>query len=349
MATNTHITIMRAGFLLAALLAAAITALGLVGGAAARPDTLDCGERYGWPVKPFDRPHPVRGSFGDPRTVFRAPPTVDGMLTGDGSFSFHQGVDISAPNGSPVYPVSSGVVSHVSREWVRVDCGSGRGFEYWHIHPEVRLGQQVEAGRTVLGRILRPAEHVHLTQLANGRAVNPLVRGRLTPYEDETRPWIASMTLRRAVTGPAELPSFVRGRIHLVVEAYDSPNQAVPGNWNGMPVSPARITWHVETLAGTVVLRERAGRDVRNRLPLNSEFWRYYARGTYQNMAVFGQHYSFRQGGSFLFRLTRGPFDTKRLRDGVYDLVVTAGDIRGNQASARLRFTVHNRPGWIGS
>ena len=22
---------------------------------------------YGWPLKPFDKPHPIRGSFGDPR------------------------------------------------------------------------------------------------------------------------------------------------------------------------------------------------------------------------------------------------------------------------------------------
>ena len=31
---------------------------------------------YGWPVKPFNRQHPVRGSFGDPRSVFRGTPTL---------------------------------------------------------------------------------------------------------------------------------------------------------------------------------------------------------------------------------------------------------------------------------
>jgi hypothetical protein len=36
-----------------------------------------------------------------------------------------------------------------------------------------------------------------------------------------------------------------------------------------------------------------------------------------------------------------------RLPDGVYDLVVTATDINGNDGSRR--FTVHNRPGWVGS
>src|SRR5262249_33751641 len=57
--------------------------------ARARPNR--CGGRgaYGWPVRPFDRPHPVRGNMGDPRTVY----SVKG-----GSFSFHNGVDVVAPN-----------------------------------------------------------------------------------------------------------------------------------------------------------------------------------------------------------------------------------------------------------
>ena len=77
---------------------------------AARPASASAtsSESYGWPVKPFDRRHPVRGSFGDPRTVFTAPPTTAGVLHGAGQFSFHEGVDISAPNGTAVYPVRDG-------------------------------------------------------------------------------------------------------------------------------------------------------------------------------------------------------------------------------------------------
>lgn len=36
---------------------------------------------YGWPVKPFDRQHPVRGSFADPRSIFRGNPTLRGLMT----------------------------------------------------------------------------------------------------------------------------------------------------------------------------------------------------------------------------------------------------------------------------
>src|SRR4051794_41180180 len=65
---------------------------------------------YGWPVKPFDRQHPIRGSFGDPRTVFLDSPTRAALYTGPGVFSFHPGVDVWAPDGTPVYAVVSGTV-----------------------------------------------------------------------------------------------------------------------------------------------------------------------------------------------------------------------------------------------
>jgi len=51
---------------------------------------------YGWPVKPFDRQHPVRGNLNDPRNGH-----------GDAK-SFHFGIDVSAPDGTPVYAVEAG-------------------------------------------------------------------------------------------------------------------------------------------------------------------------------------------------------------------------------------------------
>ena len=62
-----------------------------------------CVGAYGWPVRPFNAQHPVRANFGDPRTRFADPAGVDALVRGEGSFSFHQGVDISAPDGTAVY------------------------------------------------------------------------------------------------------------------------------------------------------------------------------------------------------------------------------------------------------
>ena len=301
---------------------------------------------YGWPVAPFDRQHPIRGTFGDPRTVFKAPPGLAGLYRGSGSFSFHMGVDICAPDGTAVYPVVDGTVCAVNSEKVVVDSGGGRRFEYWHIRSAVRVGDHVTARRTILGHILHEAGHVHLTEISGGRVTNPLLPGHLTPYRDTTRPQIASISFHLRDDSPALMPSFLRGRVTVLVQALDTVPLPVPAPWTNMPVTPNLLTWHVERLGGKVVIPERTAWDTRFTIPPNSAFWSYYARGTYQNMAVFAPHYSWAQPGSYVFRLAT--LDTRRLSDNVYRLVVTAADVRGNHTSASLVFTVHNDAGWVG-
>jgi hypothetical protein len=77
-------------------------------------------------------------------------------------------------------------------------------------------------------------------------------------------------------------------------------------------------------------------------VPSNERLWSTFARGTSQNQSVFGSHYSYLQHGRYLFKLGARPFDTRTLRDGVYDLVVTVSDIAGHHTSTRTRFTVDN-------
>jgi hypothetical protein len=326
--------------------ASVLAAVCVVAGLLAHAASAEGG--FGYPVKPFHREHPIRGYFGDPRMLFNAPPTYVGLMTGGGSFSFHQGVDISAPDGSAVYPVASGVVSVVTHDWVRVDSGNGESFEYWHIEPLVRPGEAVELETTVLGHIRREAEHVHLTEYENGRVVNPLAPGRLEPFADRTVPHVRSISFRSADGGPNLFSAFVRGRIEIVADAYDVPTLPVPGIWNGLPTTPALVTWSIRRPNGSTIVPERIAADFRTTVPPNSEFWSVYARGTYQNMCVFGKHYSYMQRGAFVFKLTQQPFDTHVLGDGIYDVVVTATDMRGNRGSLTERITVHNQPGWVG-
>src|ERR1700730_8329212 len=109
------------------LLLAATSALALAAGGVALAS-------YPWPVRPFDRQHPIRGSFGDPRTVFAWPLFADG-INGPGSFSFHNGIDISAPNGTDVYPVVSGIVHLLDGLAIVVRTHGGRKFQYYHVVP----------------------------------------------------------------------------------------------------------------------------------------------------------------------------------------------------------------------
>ncbi|HEX2428920.1 MAG TPA: M23 family metallopeptidase [Gaiellaceae bacterium] len=312
-----------------ALLALALPPLVLVSlalGSAAQASSTGsgCAGRYGWPVAPFAEPHPVRANFGDPRTRFAGPQGEDTLLTGSGTFSFHQGVDISAPDGSPVYAVSSGTVVRARGGRVTVDCGNGRSFQYWHVEPIARVGQQAVAGKTLLGFVQPKREHVHLTELANGRAVNPLAAGHIAPYRDATVPRVLGITVRHAANG----------HLRFIVDATDTPALAVPGRWHGFPVSPALVTWRIER-SGNLVSSGTAS-DFRRFVPKNDRFWDTFARGTHQNWPIFAGRKLQGTPGVYLYRLT-----TAALAAGTYSITVTARDTRGNRGVRRLRFGVN--------
>jgi hypothetical protein len=279
---------------------------------------------YHWPVKPFNREHPIRGSFGDPRTLFFGPPTPETLLHGDGKFQFHFGIDISAPNGTSVYPVETGTVTRVTDEEIDVASGSRLAFQYWHLHAAVRTGERVVASTTVLGTIARPCGHVHLTELDDNVIVNPLQAGHLTPYTDRTAPAVTAIGVQRAGED-----------IELDATADDMPSTPVQGEWTGLPVTPALVEWRLVAASGRVIVPTRVIYDVREHLPSPSMFWTVYARGTHQNMTTFRHFYAYRQPGAYRFRLGE-----VRLGPGTYTVVVTAVDIRGNHGSREQRLVV---------
>src|SRR5215471_4164098 len=108
---------------------------------------------YHWPVKPFGTQHPTHGVLGDPRTVN---PLQAFGRTGpnrEGAYSFHNGVDIAAEAGTPVYPVVSGKVVTALPGKIVVRTGDGRTFQYYHLDSAVHHGQVVVAQRTVIGTV----------------------------------------------------------------------------------------------------------------------------------------------------------------------------------------------------
>ena len=290
---------------------------------------------YQWPVAPFDEPHPVRGNFGDPRTLYWGPAAVASL---GGSFTFHNGIDISASPGTPVYPVLSGRVLRTSYEVVVVRTGARR-FQYWHVHPLVAVGQHVVAHETVLGRVFRELDHVHLSEIDGTTVVNPLEPGHLTPYRKHTRPVVRGIAVRSA-DGP-QSASDVHGRIWLIADAYDFPALVPPPPWGERPVAPALIAWELRNAAGVPVVRHRVAVDFRRHLPRAMRFWRVYAAGSYQNRPVVGRTLE-RLPGRYLFDLVPAGLDVDRFRDGRYRLTVSAADVCGNRGSLTLTITIRN-------
>jgi len=245
----------------------------------------------------------VRANFGDPRTIFSVAPAAAG-LNGPGQFSFHSGVDISAPGGTPVYAVVSGTAYAVDREQVNVDVRPGLTFQYVHIDPVVYPAHPAVAGKTILGYVQKAAGHVHLTEIRDGKVTNPLQRGHLTPYYDQTRPRVTSIEVRDSEGQPTGVLG-VHGKVDLVTQAYDTPQIPAPGIWRSMPVAPTVVEWElVRTNTGKVAVPTTTVVNFADGLPLPRDFWNVYARGTYQNQPRFGATIYSWMPGVFVYNLT---------------------------------------------
>ena len=292
---------------------------------------------YGWPVRPFDEQHPVRGGFGDPRTMTSG---AFGVADKDqpGDYSFHNGIDIAAAPGTKVYPVVSGWATPMDGDAVRVQVGQ-RVFQYHHIKPFIHDRRRVIADVTVLGTVKRPLDHVHLTEIDDGHVVDPLLHIR--PYSDHTKPEVQWVTFR-TVDGHKVSPGELIGRVVVSAEADDEQAIPVPGAWKGFPITPSLVDATLVNRRGAEVW-QRTVADFRYTEPPNSHFWQVYASGTYQNFPVFGHHYYFQRPGQYIFRLTRHPLDTRHLADGTYTLEVSAQDLCGNHTTFDQPVRVVNR------
>ena len=270
---------------------------------------------YDWPLKPFDAPHPVRAYFCDPRIS-------------DGSKAFHFGVDVSAPNGTPVFAVEAGTVHVQNPRAIAVVTGD-LDLGYWHVVPAVEHLEQV-AKHQLLGHIDAPWLHVHFAERRGGEYRNPLRPGALTPWHDDTRPTITRVVFSQ---NGKELPAdAVHGSVDVIAEAFDTPPIPVPAPWNGLPVTPARISWRI-LRADKVVRPWHTPVDFTGTLLPKSAFSRIYAPGTRQNHAG--------EPGLYRFYLAH-TWSTPLLEDGAYKLEAQAIDLAGNTTTRSQRFTIAN-------
>jgi hypothetical protein len=270
---------------------------------------------YPWPLKPFNGAHPVRAYFNDPR--------ISGPTK-----SFHFGIDISAPNGTPVYAVEPGTVHLEDARAVSVAAGD-RAFGYWHVVPVVRHLERVSQHQ-LLGHVEAPWLHVHFAERSGDAYRNPLRAGALAPWVDTTRPSVTAIALVR--DGKAVPADLVSGAFDVVAEAHDVPPVPVPAPWHGLPVTPAKVRWRVQH-GGAVVRRWHTPVDFTKGLLPQSRFHTIYAPETRQNHAG--------EPGRYRFFLAH-TWSTQLLPDGTYDLEVEALDLAGNAGSLRLPFTIAN-------
>lgn len=270
---------------------------------------------YSWPLEPFDRPHPVRGYFNDPR--------ISGA-----SRAFHFGIDISAPNGTAVYAVRGGVVHLGGPRSLSVEAGK-LAFGYWHVVPAVSHLQRVEQHQ-IVGHVEAPWLHVHLAEHRSGVYRDPLRPGALTPWNDTTRPHVTRIVFSRR--GRALSSAAISGAVDVIAEAHQMPPLEVPAPWHRLPVTPARLRWRVRR-GDRTVRPWHLPVDLGEELLPQEAYRRIYAPGTRQNRP--------RKPGLYRFYLAH-TWSTTLLADGRYRLEVEASDLRGNKGRLHLPFTIAN-------
>jgi hypothetical protein len=335
------------------------------------PGQLEAAQTYndgwrGWPVRPHDQPHPIRGSFLDPR-----PDPELGAV-------YHDGVDVAvrddrpepgAPRGRThrVYALEGGRVLAATPRGVRglVDVGH---FRYEHVDALVAKGDQVKAGQPI-GWTCFDTWHVHIGEflfLPGGqrRLINPLrPGGKIHPYLDHASPALDEIRFYRPATpawgrrpaNVARLPQAgvrldkrsLSGTVDVRLRANDP--QSFIGWFAELPWLAA--PHHLFRLAVTVVQRAsgrvvRSGDVFRSEQMLELPAGQHYAPGTEQNLPANGclrLHSTVRCDGVYWFRLFPKPYwDTTRLSNGRYLLRILAWDAAGNEAEASTEVTIAN-------
>jgi sugar lactone lactonase YvrE len=306
-----------------------------------------------WPFAPFEGPFEITGTLGEPR--------------GAGSDRLHAGLDVQAPEGTPVHVVRDGLVDHPAAasdigtlsESVRLGPIS-----YIHLRvgrdrrdvpmADARFAFTVDAdGQLQRVRLKRGARfaageaigtvnrfyHAHLNIGWPGEEWNPLLF-RL-PHQVDTVP----PTIRRRgiqIVGLDGLPVKARaghrilisGPVRIVVDAWDQVDGNLPRRRLGLFRLGFGVLAEKSTETEGLPVRETIRFD---RQPVDAEAPRVlYADGS--GIPVYGSRTT-----RFLYRVTStykeglaadGVFDPSALPPGDYLLRILAADMSGNEAIA---------------
>ena len=334
------------------------------------PGKLDLTQGYndswrGWPVRPHDRQHPIRGSFLDPR-----PDPELGAI-------YHDGIDVAVRDDRPergapagrshrVYAIEGGPVSFATPRGGRGFARIGH-FGYGHIDPLVQTGETIAPGQHI-GWTFRGDWHVHLSEFifTSGPpvVVNPLrPGGKVRPYVDSAAPEIREVRFyapaspawaRRPTTSVARLPQAgsriprdrLFGRVDVRVRVSDPQSfigwfQELP--WLAAPHHPFRLAVSIVDMATGKIVRRREA--FRSEQVLDLAAGLHFAPGTEQNLPAGGcmsRHATMRCDGIYWFRAFPRYWDTTRLSDGRYEVRVRAWDVAGNLATASVAVSIAN-------
>lgn len=311
----------------------------------------------GWPLAPVGRPHPIRGSFNEPR--------------GDAA---HFGVDVEAiRNRAPVYSIGSGRVLGLRPSVDRIAIGATGAYflEYWHVKPLVSLyvGEQVEPGQ-LIGHVVTAFYHPHISEYeATCGWINPMrPDGPLHVAADRERPVIGPLYAYvangrafapfNAATDPAlqtdlstpESLKALHGVVDLRAAISDDPDLRMIGRPQ-LDLEVAAIRAFLAPLGDRdahlgSVIRVYDGAVHLFPSALGTTIWHIWAFGTWrQNTGYFqrGPLANRHLGAAYVWHVGgRAGIDTRRSANGRYQYCVQALTINGRAASSCTPVVIDN-------
>jgi hypothetical protein len=241
-------------------------------------------------------------------------------------------------------------------------------FAYWHTSTIVRDGATIRPGQQI-GWSCLGLWHAHISewQLLGRRRVwvNPLrPGGKLAPYVDtappivsalrffapETHPWHPTTSLEGADDALPLSPTRLHGLVELRAEVEDGQSF-----WGFLASTPGWEVPHHPYRVGVEIRAHRTRAVVMQRISFQSDmlpstpYLVHYAPGTVQDASMAkcilnppGRPCA----GAFWFRpfsRVRHEFwDTRKVRNGTYDVSVVAWDLKGHTASLTVPVVVAN-------
>ena len=292
---------------------------------------------------------------------------------------YHTGVDVAVRDDKPesgapagrthrVFAIEGGVVEEATAKGVRGNVRIGH-FGYGHVDARVKKGDRVKAGQFI-GWTTKGSWHVHLTEFffpGDGRRllINPLrPGGKLRPYVDTAPPIIhdvrfytpATPTWGRRVTGVAQLPpagtrldkSRLTGIVDVRARVSDPQSfhrvlPRCPPARRAAPPVPDRAPAHRSAPANGSCCDARSTSPSRSRRSRSDSTTRPGRSRTIPPQPALRRR--IQGAGEYWFRLFQKPYwNTTRVPNGRYLLVVRAWDAAGNRARSDIEIGIRNPP-----